>query len=178
MSKEKVGLVYVFRGQRHFGFSNSENRPRKAAVSQLCEQPELTDKVSSPARSSGPLPRWQSLQEVPYPLRVLAYIASPYARYRADIDPARIALGTHPDHDVVLESEPQRGVGGFDATGFGSRGDDGPAHRLRYLQCASVCLRGGQRYDGGLNIGIGLMLLTRDLGTAVVRRVGGILSQW
>lgn len=76
--------------------------------------------MSSPAGSSGPLPRWQSLQEVPYPLRVLAHIASPYARHRADIDPARIALGTHPDHDVVLESEPRRGVGGFDVPDSGT----------------------------------------------------------
>src|SRR6185295_11351125 len=56
-------------------------------------------------------------EEFAHAARVRAEIALAHARDAAHVDAAARALGAHADHDVVLEAEPARGVGGLDAAG-------------------------------------------------------------
>src|SRR5204862_4050955 len=119
------------------------------------------------ARSPRPTLAAEGVEEPPDPPRIGPHVPAAHAAHRAHVHAAARALRTDADDHVVLEAEPARGVRGLDPSLGGHRGHDLPALFLRGVERAVERLRRRHPEDRGLDVGVGLLLLGRDLRPAV-----------
>src|SRR5882724_7447635 len=80
-------------------------------------------------------------------------------------------------HDIVLEAEPERRRGRFDASARRIGSDNFPAHAARRRERTSKSSWRREIQQERLHIGIRLLLLRRQRGAAVLRTVRCVLAQ-